>query len=75
MLNGAKETKTLLKAMEQGTKPMTNADRIRAMSDEELVKLLSAFSSFACIFPEEDCEHESCVDCVTAWLRRTAEGS
>lgn len=36
MLNDRKVTKELLKEMEQGTKTKTNADKIRAMSDEEL---------------------------------------
>lgn len=51
---------------------MTNADRIRAMSDKELINLLAQFSSFSCIFPEMDCEETSCVDCVTKWLQQPA---
>lgn len=54
--------------------PMTNADRIRAMSDEELEKLLIEFSAFACIFPDKDCEEISCVECVTKWLQQPADG-
>ena len=54
-------------------KPKTNADRIRAMSDEELRKLLIEFSAFSCIFPDKDCEDESCVDCVTKYLQQPAE--
>lgn len=54
-------------------KPMTNADRIRAMTDKDLVKLLSEFSAYSCIFPDKDCEFESCVDCVTQWLQQPAE--
>lgn len=53
---------------------MTNADRIRAMSEEELVKLLSEFSAYSCIFHDKDCEFENCVDCVTHWLQQPAEG-
>lgn len=53
-------------------KPQTNADRIRAMSDENLLELLKDFSSFACIFPDKDCEHESCVECVEAYLKAEA---
>lgn len=49
-------------------KPQTQADRIRAMSDEELLELLKDFSSFSCIFPDKDCEHVSCVECVEAYL-------
>ena len=54
------------------TKPLTNADRIRAMSDEELAKTLSGEE----IYPwcaEEPCEYESCTDCVLAWLKQEAE--
>ena len=40
MLNGAKATKELLNALDSAKKPQTNADRIRAMSDEELAKLI-----------------------------------
>jgi hypothetical protein len=53
--------------------PKTNADRIRAMSDEELIKLLIEFSAFACIFPDKDCEEVSCVDCVAKWLKEPAQ--
>lgn len=52
---------------------MTNADKIRAMSDEELRKLLIEFSAFACIFPDKDCDEVSCVECVTKWLQQPAE--
>lgn len=41
MLNGRKVTKELLKEMEQGTKPETNADKIRAMSDREIAAFLA----------------------------------
>lgn len=54
-------------------KPQTNADRIRAMSDTELLELLKDFSSFACIFPDKDCEHVSCVECVEAYLKAPAK--
>ena len=40
MLNGAKATKELLNVLDSAKKPQTNADRIRAMSDEELAKLI-----------------------------------
>ncbi len=54
-------------------KIVTNADRIRAMSDEEMVELLKEFSAFSCIFPDKDCEEASCVECVTKWLKQPAE--
>ena len=51
----------------------TNADRIRAMNDEELIKLLTGFCAFACIFPDKDCEHGNCEECVKEWLSSPAE--
>ncbi len=53
--------------------PMTTADRIRAMNDEELIKLLTSFGAFACISPDKDCEHESCEECLKEWLQSPAE--
>lgn len=51
---------------------MSNAERIRSMNDDELIKLLSRFASFACIFPEKDCEYDNCKDCVAKWLEEPA---
>lgn len=65
--------------------PMTNADRIRAMSDEELAKILNAFTEY---FQEcnrsiadvncEDCElNELCSlgeGKALKWLQQPAEG-
>ena len=53
--------------------PVSRADRIRAMNDDELIKLLKEFTAFACIFPDKDCEFCSCEDCVTQWLRESTE--
>lgn len=63
----------------------TNADRIRAMSDEELAKILNAFSAYF-----EECNRSSsdvdCKDCelykvcslyegnALEWLKQPAEG-
>ena len=49
----------------------TNADRIRAMTDEELAETISGDA----IYPwctEEPCKYESCTDCVLAWLKQEA---
>ena len=54
-------------------KPQTQADRIRTMSNEELLELLKDFFSFSCIFPDKDCEYVSCVECVEAYLKAPAE--
>ena len=48
---------------------MTNADRIRAMSDEELAEFLSCCG---CPCPARDC-HASCKDCILDWLKQPAE--
>ena len=58
-------------------KALTNADRIRAMSDEELAKMLTvgkeAFDCFECLKTgEAECYmncYERCVD----WLQQPAE--
>lgn len=41
------------------TEPITNADRIRAMSDEELVVFLDGFSG-RCLDCAEDVKNKSC---------------
>lgn len=48
-------------------KPMTNADRIRSLSDEDLAELLMWY----CPYPnrKEECE-QGCEKCVAEWLRR-----
>ena len=57
--------------------PMTNADRIRAMSDEELAVFLE--SSRGCP-TDDDCEYgvhatpENCIKHWTTWLQQPAEG-
>lgn len=52
-------------------KPKTNADRIRAMSDEELAKTLSGEEIYPwCTKP---CEYDNCTDCVLAWLKQEAD--
>ena len=53
--------------------PMTNADRIRAMSDEELAELIDRETD-SCA-PTGDCEKMSrdCKDCWLEWLQQPAE--
>ena len=53
-------------------KQKTNADRIRAMSDEELAKF---FDSEACLFPWcdmscGDVEETPCRQCILKWLKQ-----
>lgn len=54
-------------------KPKTNADRIRAMSDEELAKTISGDAIYPWCTEEEPCKYESCTDCVLAWLKQECE--
>lgn len=54
------------------TKPMTNADRIRAMSDEKLAEKASRMS-FCSGCPVKDCcggEPDECAKALLAWLLR-----
>lgn len=56
-------------------KPKTNADRIRAMTDEELAKLLNS-GTFICARLKDVCEDmPGCEECLLAWLRSPVEES
>ena len=56
-----------LKAKKQRVR--TNADRIRAMSDEELAEAMDMLCP-----PVKDCTHDgNCVKCWIYWLRQPAE--
>lgn len=58
------------------TNPMTNADRIRAMTDEELAEKVSMMTfCSACPVPGCDCllDLDTCKDTWLAWLRSPAE--
>lgn len=55
-------------------KPMTNGDRIRAMTDEELVR--SRVGEILCeMIPHDDCPGSAvrCKDCLIKWLGSPAE--
>ena len=58
------------------TEPITNGDRIRAMTDEELAKFIPNWSyTDACKCVEKpyvDCNNE-CEKCVSEWLQQPAE--
>ena len=49
-------------------KPMTNGDRIRAMSNEELAKFLDECNSQGCVYPARDCR-QTCNQCIVEWLK------
>ena len=55
------------------TNVLTNADRIRAMSDEELAKVPAKFG-YSCVFPQKECsESDTCEKCLLNWLKQPAE--
>ena len=64
MLNGVKATKELLNALDSVKKPQTNADRIRAMSDEELAKEMRSHA-----FALATCSEKAWLE----WLQSPAE--
>ena len=53
--------------------PMTNAQRIRAMSDEEMAEFISSIPM--CVGKDEDvnCEIDVCNECFLKWLQQPAE--
>ena len=53
--------------------PMTNAQRIRAMSDEEMAEFISSIPM--CVGKDEDlnCEIDVCKECFLKWLQQPAE--
>ena len=59
-------------------KPKTNADRIRAMSDDELAEIISSNAyTGACNdfgIPHENCGG-NCRECVSKWLQQPAKES
>ena len=59
----------------RGYVPMTNADRIRAMRDEELLKFIGHNSLCDQIQNESDwCEKQAtCENCLEKWLKQPAE--
>lgn len=82
MLNGAKVTKELLNALDSVKKPQTNADRVRAMSDEELAIWLTSIrlDTINEMCKKFDVEIEMPIPTaentadVCEWLKQPAEG-
>lgn len=58
--------------------PITNADRIRAMSDEELATTIHAIKlGWTGLWCDYHCENEGddgCDKCIETWLKQPAEG-
>ena len=81
--NGYRDAAIRARQERENTKPMTNADRIRAMSDEELVVFLDGFSG-RCLDCAENAKNESCQiykeghycrpQDIMEWLQKPEEG-
>lgn len=80
--DAADAIQNLLGMIARGTpaRPMNHADTIRAMSDEELAKLLRNPSPYEYTCPpsaasdEYRCNDNGCVACWLDWLKSSAEG-
>ena len=55
------------------TEPVTNADKIRAMSDEELAKQFAQTSICDQKYPECMKVGEDCLECLLEWLKQPSE--
>ena len=60
-------------AAKESLQPKTNADRIRAMTDEELAYLIRCGVCELIGATLDLCETNTCVDCVLGWLKQPAE--
>lgn len=68
---------TLKHMAEQSYKPMTNGDRIRSMTDEELMKSFGHYTICGYIQEKQNewCEtNGACGNCLLRWLKQPAEG-
>ena len=57
-------------------KPQTNADSVRAMTDEELASLLYPVCVHGLVIEHGECDKEDksfCVDCWLDWLKKEVE--
>ena len=74
---GAAYALKLVEAAQVGEseKPKTNGDRVRAMSDDELVKLYQTPCEHLCLCRRRGngCTSGDCKDGMLAWLRQEAE--
>ena len=50
----------------------TNADKIRAMSDEELADVVA--NGVGCVRKAPHCMDDDCTPCIRKWLQQPAEG-
>ena len=54
------------------TEPITNADYIRMMSDEELADVVA--NGVGCVRKAPQCMDDDCTPCIRKWLQQPAEG-
>ena len=54
------------------TEPITNADYIRMMSDEELADVIA--NGVGCGRKAPHCMDDDCTPCIRKWLQQPAEG-
>ena len=66
--------KTIREWADRISNPKTNADRIRAMSDEELAETFTCIDMFCCPVEGISCAREpDCKSCFERWLKQEAE--
>ena len=58
---------------ESDFEPVTNAMRIRAMSDEELAELIKEKPCNYCKYQYESCNGYKCIDGISEWLQSEVE--
>ena len=52
--------------------PITNADRIRAMTDDELADVIA--NGVGCVLKAPHCMDADCTSCILEWLQQPVEG-
>lgn len=53
----------------QPKRPITNGDRVRSMTDEQLIDLLHGDPCKSCAYESGRCDDKSCRDGSLAWLK------
>lgn len=49
---------------------MTNGDKIKQMTDEELAQFISCFPTWYCANKYKSCDVHDCADCVRDWIKQ-----
>lgn len=64
------------RSLKDNYEPLTNGDRIRAMTDEELAEFLLPLGTYFCslvLVDADDCSRaDNCDECRLAWLKKPA---